>query len=633
MRMRFKKILPFCLPFLLTFSLEVAAQNNPNYDTSPSDTLETGSIAFTPEEASAFIVKLTQNRYLWSEQGSLLRFSLQRLLEHYEEPFDSVRSRLSALELSSEAFEQTSIQRYDTLSLRWLNDSTFIFLDQPLSKEPFLYRQQLIPVEPDTRNREEDELSLPGTLPLQYDTLRYAVIDTMYLDQLNLKLHRWTDNTIFPPLAEEMNGRTIHMLPDSSAIIISTSMQAIMGLEDSPFRRIPSKQMPDSLQAALQTLLHYTLERDSVLIHLSSLNGRQIPLWLTTRQEEMQRFWVKNHANDSITIWVANPERNAIRLVLEENVNVERREKRPADHIPISTLRPSTTLASFRSLEEIPVFWSYNLASSLTLNQTFFSNWARGGESSLATTFDIRSSANYTNKVKKSKWNTEARLRYGSISSDGYKSFRTNTDILEFNSQYNSELREKLDFSSTAYFKTQVAKGYKSATDDQVISRFMNPGSFTIGVGIEYEPVKDTRLNFSPLSYRNTFVLDTAGIDQTLHGIEAGRRARQEMGGQLVVRNRFKVMEGLNVANNIRLFSGYLDKPQNVDVDWEINIEKQFNWYFMVRLNLHMIYDDDIRFPVLDDGGNPVLLPDGTPKRAPRTQLKQLLGLTMAFRI
>jgi hypothetical protein len=70
-----------------------------------------------------------------------------------------------------------------------------------------------------------------------------------------------------------------------------------------------------------------------------------------------------------------------------------------------------------------------------------------------------------------------------------------------------------------------------------------------------------------------------------------------------------------------------------VDVDWEMNLEKQISWYFRIRLNLHLIYDDDIRFPVLDAAGQPVLLPDGSKKKVARTQFNQFLGLTLSFRI
>ncbi len=209
---------------------------------------------------------------------------------------------------------------------------------------------------------------------------------------------------------------------------------------------------------------------------------------------------------------------------------------------------------------------------------------------------------------------------------------RTNNDRLELNSQYNKVMRKKLNFSALFYFKTQIARGYNYPNDSVVVSKFLNPGTFTIGLGVEYVPFKNTTINFSMLSYKNTFVLDTANIDQTAHGIASDRKARQEIGGQLLVKNQLSLMDDLNIANTLRLFSNYIDKPQNIDVDWEINVEKRINWYFSVVMNLHMIYDDDIRFPVLNENDQPVLLPDGSVRKAPKLQLKEFLGLSLLFK-
>jgi hypothetical protein len=244
---------------------------------------------------------------------------------------------------------------------------------------------------------------------------------------------------------------------------------------------------------------------------------------------------------------------------------------------------------------------------------------------------DIQGNAKYTGNDSKMQWNNSARLKYGSIITEE-TGLRTNTDMLEFNSQYNKVLKKKIDFSAIFYMKNQIAKGYKYPNDSVVVSRFLNPGTFTIGAGVEYKGFKNTSLNFSALSYKNTFVLDTANIDQTKHGIDADKRARQEMGGQLMIKNNTNITDNLKMTNAIRLFSGYLDEPQNIDVDWEINLDLRLNWYFNISLNLHMIYDDDIRFPVMDKNDEPVKLPDGSIKKSPKMQFKQFLGLTFALK-
>jgi hypothetical protein len=55
------------------------------------------------------------------------------------------------------------------------------------------------------------------------------------------------------------------------------------------------------------------------------------------------------------------------------------------------------------------------------------------------------------------------------------------------------------------------------------------------------------------------------------------------------------------------------------------------NWFTDVRLNTHLIYDDDTKTPVLDKDKKPVLV-DGKPKKTARAQFKELLGFSFIFR-
>ena len=136
----------------------------------------------------------------------------------------------------------------------------------------------------------------------------------------------------------------------------------------------------------------------------------------------------------------------------------------------------------------------------------------------------------------------------------------------------------------------------------------------------------------APLSYKNTFVLDTALIDQTIHGIEKGKRALQELGAQIVMNNIFNPTKNLKIENRLRLFSSYLNNPQNVDVDWELILDQKINWFFTIRLNLHLIYDDDVRFPVFDSEGAPIQNPDGSGYTIAQAQFKEFIGLSMQFK-
>ena len=59
-----------------------------------SDTITAKPISFSPVSASEYIMSLIDFNALWRSEKDTLRLSLTRLIDHFNEPFDSVRSRL-----------------------------------------------------------------------------------------------------------------------------------------------------------------------------------------------------------------------------------------------------------------------------------------------------------------------------------------------------------------------------------------------------------------------------------------------------------------------------------------------------------------------------------------------------------
>ncbi len=592
---------------------------------------------FSSSTAYEYIEHLLLLDSLWRKPGDTTHLSLSRLLYQYIEPFDSVKTRLLRYDYDSVRPELTEFVRRDTLPLRWLSDDIFIVDTLPLEKDPFITKKTIVTNRIDTLgmfglDTIPDVQLFIDSIRLARDTIIEVFIDTLYLKSKNIRMFQVTEQGIRPHLLPSESRKESDFLSDSTHIVVSETYLEYAADERSSFFVVPGMMMPDSLRLAVEELLHHIHIRDSIPLYISDPAGDRQAFWLTAEPDDLVRYWVRNHENDSITIWVGNPSKHEIQLILEDDIQVDRMGKLTADDIPIIILKPDRSLAGLKPLKEIPGTWRYKLSSAMSINQNYLSNWARGGESSLASLLDLRTSAEYRNIDSEVSWISNARFRYGNIISEEF-GFRTNTDILEVNSQFNKSISENIDFSSVFYGKTQLSKGYDYPNDSIPISRFLSPGTFTIGAGIEYEPFANTKLNFSALSYRNTFVLDTTQINQRTHGIEQGKRSRHEMGGQLVINNKMNLFDDLTMENSVRLFSNYLDKPQNVDVDWELNLQKRISYYFTISINLHMIYDENILFPVIDGQGDPVILPDGNPKEEPRLQLKQFLGVTMSLSI
>ncbi len=588
------------------------------------------------DSARAYIHSLTLDQHFWRPSGDSVRRELNRLLLHVAEPFDSVRTRLGSYDFRSIEAEVETIPLYDSTRLRWLNDSTFIIdsvgwnLDL-LQKEVIRYEY---PVDFSTLAFSDTLLDENGMLDSTLflaDTITELQIDTTALESLGIPLHRFTGGRILPPVREPYPRGSEYMTPDSAYIVHTDTLRRLVAPPGSPFHVLRNRQQLDSLQAAMLILLDYTETRDSVQLLINDMHGRSLSVWLTKRPDTPRRFWVKNFRNDSITLWIGNPSKRELSLVLDDEIEVNRISKVPLPYLPVELRIPDPSLAEVSLLKADPVYWVNEFSSAFSLNQTLLVNWSKGGESSLATIADLSGGSTYHNKDANVEWINTGRIKYGTLVTSE-KGLRKNEDLVELNSKFNMNASGKIGFSATFYMKSQLAKGFAYPNDSVAVSKFLNPASLTLGLGADYKPWKNTSINMAPLSYKNTFVLDTANIDQTTHGVDAGKRARQEMGAQLVISHKMVILEDMNISTKLRLFSNYLNNPENVDVDWELMMDKKISWFFTVRFNLHMIYDDDVRFPVLDADDQPVLNPDGSAKKVPKTQLKQFLGLSLLFR-
>ncbi|MCK5137087.1 MAG: DUF3078 domain-containing protein [Bacteroidales bacterium] len=626
------------LPFFLLAIIMVTntyAQSNSSTETPAVD-----SVSATPQFSTAsawkYIHDITESRTIWKSKEDSVKHALERLLDHTTEPFDSVQQHLSGMDFHAiEVFIIDFLVR-DSMRIRWLNDSTFIVDSLGWNMELFMKEKF------ETRNPVDfsslafsdfilDENGIPDTNLFIPDTLLIMIIDTAALETLQVPMYLYTSEQITPPLDDPEHRRSARISPDSTALVFTDTIASWIADNNSPFLFLAGENQLDSLQYALETLLAFNARRDSSRLLINDMYGRKTPFWITTGNNESQRFWVKNYKNDSITLWIGNPAKDEISLLLEDDIDFNRLVKQEMDHLPRVIPEPERSFVKTQMLESVPVFWDYEISAAYSFNQTYLSNWAKGGENSLTTMLDMTGAATYNNTKTKIQWINSARLKFGTLITEEH-GLRKNNDLLEINSQYNKNKWGKVDLSASFYMKNQLAKGYSYPNDSVVVSKFLNPGSLTIGLGIDYKPFKNTSINMAPLSYKNTFVLDTANIDQTKHGIKKDKRARQEMGTQLLIKNKLSPMEDLTITNQLRLFSNYLNHPENIDIDWEMLIDKKISWFFTIRLNLHLIYDDDIRFPVLDADGQPVFLPDGSEKKVPKVQFKEFIGLSLLFK-
>jgi hypothetical protein len=472
------------------------------------------------------------------------------------------------------------------------------------------------------------------------DSLKNMLIKYPY-DSINFSFPEVQSPSVNNKAPAELNDTTILVKTDTLNGVKSSSPRFLFKHLNYPFQA-------DSIKAAVTSLLNYLDDRDSSVINITGIGKSVTPIILNSKSQRVMRYWLRNEFSDSVTIWIANPSRNTIGLYPEQGVNF-RRPIRQGNYakakINVEEVN-KTKLQDLQNIALIKQYWKFRTESSFVLNQTALSNWVRGGENSISTALDITEYADYINKDHKISSNNFARLKFGYLAS-GANDFRKNLDLLETNSKLNHKAFGKFDFSAILLFKTQIAKGYNYFTTafgkdtSNIVSKLFNPAVLTIGIGLDFKPNKTTSINFSPLSYKGTFVTDPAyyndtyypdKIDQTQYGIPKNKKSLNEPGVSFMISNEFKPTETLTIVNRLQLFTNYIHNPQNIDVDWEMIATAKLNWFTDVRLNTHLIFDDDTKTSKLDSHGKPKPGPDGSDKKTARVQFKQMLGFSLYFR-
>jgi hypothetical protein len=277
--------------------------------------------------------------------------------------------------------------------------------------------------------------------------------------------------------------------------------------------------------------------------------------------------------------------------------------------------------------------WKIRSDVSLMFSQASFTNWASGGENSIAYNGFFNFYAGYVKG--KSKWENFLELAYGQTKT-GERDFRKNEDKIDFTSNYGYKAAEKWYYSANLNFKTQFTTGYNYHEDSipkEKISNFMAPGNFSVGLGMEYRPYDFMSFYLSPATARWIFVNDQDLADAGAFGVEPavyddmgnkiedGENIKQEFGAYFRFLFVKEIMKNVNLSTKLELFSDYLEEPQNIDVNWDTMIGLKVNEWITTSLSFQLLYDHDT--PITDKDGN----------TGPRTQFKELFSLGLTYRI
>nr|WP_225872884.1 DUF3078 domain-containing protein [Flavobacterium turcicum] len=279
--------------------------------------------------------------------------------------------------------------------------------------------------------------------------------------------------------------------------------------------------------------------------------------------------------------------------------------------------------------------WTKKNSIGFDISEVAFVNWSAGGTSSISGLLKGKFHRNYNRK--NFNWSNELLVRYGLNKQDGIE-VRKTEDALQFNSTfgYRRDTLSNWFHSAKFNFNTQFTNGYAYPNTDQAISKPFAPAYIFMGVGAE-NINKDKKRTFyiSPFTFKTTLVLDQRLANQGAFGvvkatvdadgniITPGEMAKVELGFLATSKYRKELAKNITLENRLTLYSDYINRFGNVDVDCDLQVELVVNQYVKANIGAHVIYDDDIKSKREIEG---VQVTEG-----PKTQLRQAIGVGIEY--
>lgn len=289
-------------------------------------------------------------------------------------------------------------------------------------------------------------------------------------------------------------------------------------------------------------------------------------------------------------------------------------------------------------VDTIPDGWRNGGLIALNFSQVSLTNWAAGGENSIAGNGIV----NFYLKLKKGKstWDNSFDLAYGLIK-PGDDDIRKNEDKIDITSKY-GYLATKNHWYVTGLFnfKSQFDEGFAYPNDSIPISKFAAPAYFLFAIGMDHKPNDHFSLFIAPVTAKAILVNDQHLANAGAFGVEAavfdtsgeivteGEKTRFEAGAFIKAMYTRDIVQNVNLLTKLDLFSNYLEDPQNIDVSWEVLLSMKINKFLTATLSTHLIYDDNVPVPVFEEiNGVKTQTSAG-----PRTQFKEVFGLGFSYK-
>lgn len=248
-----------------------------------------------------------------------------------------------------------------------------------------------------------------------------------------------------------------------------------------------------------------------------------------------------------------------------------------------------TSEAAKKAQDTLNIGWKKGGNFTFLFNQSAFNNeWAAGGTSQMAGNINANYDFNY--KTENLIWDNKIIVAYGLTKEKDADATKTD-DRLEFTSLLGKKAKGNWFYSAFFNFKTQMDSGFDKT--GVKTSHFFSPAYFQLGPGMLWKKHENFKVNIAPLTSRLIVVHGHFTEFGDAYGVEKGKTSRYELGAALNAYYKVNLMSNISMENILNLYSNYLDKPQNVDIDYQMNLVMKVNKYISTNLSFQAIYDDN----------------------------------------
>ncbi len=242
--------------------------------------------------------------------------------------------------------------------------------------------------------------------------------------------------------------------------------------------------------------------------------------------------------------------------------------------------------------------WTARGNASLMFNQSTFNNWLAGGENNISGTAGLNYDVNY----KKGDWTWDNKFigSYGIVKTRTSAFAKKTDDRLLINSIVGKQISRYWYYSGFLNFRTQFTKGYNYSRDENDVevreeyTNFFSPAYLSIGPGFFFKRNDNFKVNLSPAASKFTFVDRNFTLpNEAYFGVKEGKWMRYELGMNASAYYKLDIIANVTLENILNLYSNYLEDPQNVDIDYQLNVVMKINRYLSTNISFQTIYDDN----------------------------------------